>query len=203
MAFKKQNSGQSVSKSWFWMHTFDWPEQTLKIYMQYSMYFACHNDLCRAVLTNILGDIFLSFLPHLSLEEGIWEEWQVPKVAENLTFRCWHLIGWNKQTKFGAIFSLREWLVQRYAARLFGNDFLNFVSNFSLEVGNWVVYLWHQHISKMGYFKCTILFIMCNISFLSYYDIGCTMFREHIYCFADLCTCKNWCNKPIFWILFP
>ena len=34
------------------------------------------------------------------------------------------------------------------------------------------------HISKMGYFKCTILFNICTISFLSYYDIGCirTMF---------------------------
>ena len=53
------------------MHAFDWLEQTLKIYMQYSTYFACNNDLCRAVLTNLLGDIFLSFLPHLSLEEGI------------------------------------------------------------------------------------------------------------------------------------
>ena len=63
-------------KSWFWMHAFDidWPEQTLKIYMQYSMYFACNNDLCRAVLTNLIGDIFFSFLPHLSLEEGIWED---------------------------------------------------------------------------------------------------------------------------------
>jgi len=29
------------------------------------------NDLRSAVLTNLLGDIFLSFLPHLSLEEGI------------------------------------------------------------------------------------------------------------------------------------
>ena len=56
------------------MHAFDWPEQTLKIYMQYySMHFACNNDLqlCSAVLTNLLGDVFLSFLPHLSLEEGI------------------------------------------------------------------------------------------------------------------------------------
>ena len=61
-------------KSWFWMHAFDRPEQTLKIYMQYSTYFACNNDLCSAVLTNLLGDVFLSFLPDLSLEEGIWEE---------------------------------------------------------------------------------------------------------------------------------
>ena len=75
------------------MHAFDWPEQTLKIYMQYSTYFACNNDLCKAVLTNLLGDIFLSFLPHLSLEEGILEEKEVLKVAENLSFRCLHLIG--------------------------------------------------------------------------------------------------------------
>ena len=61
-------------KSWFWINAFDWPEQTLKIYMQYSTYFACNNDLCSAVLTNQLGDVFLSFLSHLSLEEGIWEE---------------------------------------------------------------------------------------------------------------------------------
>ena len=53
------------------MHAFDWPEQTLKIYIQYSTYFVCNNDLCSAVLTNLLGDVFLSFLPHLSLEEGI------------------------------------------------------------------------------------------------------------------------------------
>ena len=54
------------------MHAFDWPEQTLKIYMQNSTYFACNNDLCRAVLTNLHGDVFLSFLPDLSLEETNW-----------------------------------------------------------------------------------------------------------------------------------
>ena len=57
------------------MHAFDWPDQTLKIYMQDSTYFACKNDLCRAVLTNLL----LSFLPHFSLEKGIWEEWQLQR----------------------------------------------------------------------------------------------------------------------------
>ena len=31
----------------------------------------CNNDLCSALLTNLLGDLYLSFLPHLSLEEGI------------------------------------------------------------------------------------------------------------------------------------
>ena len=85
---------------------------------------------------------------------------------------------WLEQTdKLGAIFSLREWLVQSYGARLFGNIFNNFVSNFSLEGGNWLICLWQHHISKMGYCKCTILFNICTISFLSYYDIGCTMFR--------------------------
>ena len=57
------------------MHAFDWLEQTLKIYIQYSTCFACNNDLCSAVLTKLLklaiGDVFLSFLPHWSLEEGI------------------------------------------------------------------------------------------------------------------------------------
>ena len=64
---------------------------------------------------------------------------------------------WLEQT-VGAIFSLREWLVQSYGARLFGNTFLNFVSNFSLEGGKGVICLchWQHHISKMGYFKCTI-----------------------------------------------
>ena len=55
------------------MHAFDWPEQAPKIYMQNSTYFACNNNLRSAVLTNLLEDIFLSFLPHLqlSLEEVI------------------------------------------------------------------------------------------------------------------------------------
>ena len=70
-ALKKQSNGQSVPKILVLMHSFDWPEQTLKIHIQYCSYFACDNDLCRGVLTNLLGDIFLSFLPHLSLEEGI------------------------------------------------------------------------------------------------------------------------------------
>ena len=56
------------------MRAFDWPEQTLKIYTQYSTYLpvtmTCARS-ARAVLTNLLGDVFLSFLPHLSLEEGI------------------------------------------------------------------------------------------------------------------------------------
>ena len=40
-------------------------------YILYSSYFACNNDLCSAVLTNLLGDVFLSFLPHLSLERHL------------------------------------------------------------------------------------------------------------------------------------
>ena len=56
-------------KCWFWMHTFDWPEQTLKIYMQYSTYFACNNDLCSSVLTNLLGD---ACIPQLFATFGHW-----------------------------------------------------------------------------------------------------------------------------------
>ena len=51
------------------------PKHPISMIFWYSTYFACNNDLCRAaaVLTNLLGDIliFLSFLPDLSLEEGI------------------------------------------------------------------------------------------------------------------------------------
>ena len=70
-AFKKQNNGQSVPKSGFLMHAFDWPEQTLKSYMQYSTYFACNDDLRSARQTYLGTYIFLGFLPHLSVEEGI------------------------------------------------------------------------------------------------------------------------------------
>ena len=42
----------------------------------------------------------------------------------------------------------------------------------AFEGGNWVICLWQHYISTMGYFKCTILFNICTISFLSYYDIG-------------------------------
>ena len=69
---RSKNVAKVSPKSWFWMQAC-WSEQTLKIYIQYSTYFACNNGLCSAVLTNLLGDVFLNFLPHLSLEEGIWE----------------------------------------------------------------------------------------------------------------------------------
>ena len=47
------------------MHAFDWPEQTLQIYIQYSTYFACNNDLCSAVLTNLLNDLCSAVLTNL------------------------------------------------------------------------------------------------------------------------------------------
>ena len=31
---RSENMAKVYPKSWFWMHAFDWPEQTLKIYMQ-------------------------------------------------------------------------------------------------------------------------------------------------------------------------
>ena len=65
-AFKKQNYGQSVPKilvlnACIWLAKI----YTLKIYMQYSTYFACYNDLCSAVLTNLLGDIYSSAFCHI------------------------------------------------------------------------------------------------------------------------------------------
>ena len=49
--WRSKTMAKVFPKSWFWMHAFDWPEQTLKIHIQYSTYFACNNDLCRGVLT--------------------------------------------------------------------------------------------------------------------------------------------------------
>ena len=79
---------------------------------------------------------------------------------------------WLHQTvKIGCIYlhiSLWEWLVQSYAARsrLVRTYSSTLCQNWALEnSGNWVLCLWHQHISKMGYFKCTILFNFCTISF--------------------------------------
>ena len=56
-------------KSWFWMHAFDWPEQTLKIYIQYSTYFACNNDLyncavlCWQTYLGMYSSAFATFEP--------------------------------------------------------------------------------------------------------------------------------------------
>ena len=63
----------------------------------------------------------------------------------------------------------------------------------------------------MGYFKCTILFNMCTISFLSdnYYDINWLypvyITYVYVYGFADFCTRKFQIGvmKLIFWILVP
>ena len=106
---------------------------------------------------------------------------------------------WREQTdKLGSIFFLRTWLVQSYSygARLFGNTFLNFVSNFSLEGGNWVICLWQQFL-KWGILNVPF----CSIFVPFYFYLIMTLVvlcLDNIYLwfkFADLCTCKNWCNK--------
>ena len=51
-AFKKQNNGQTVPKTLV-LNACIWLAITLKIYMQYSTYFACNNDLCSPMLTNL------------------------------------------------------------------------------------------------------------------------------------------------------
>ena len=51
----------------------------------------------------------------------------------------------------------------------------------------------------MGYCKCTILFNICTISFLSYYDIGCTMFKYNILMVLLISAlAKIGATKPIF-----
>ena len=87
-------------KSAFWMHAFDWPERTLKIYTPYSMYFACHNDLrsAHAVLTNLLGDIpklFATFEP--------WRKYlrRVTSAKGSQKSEFWmivHVFDWLEQT---------------------------------------------------------------------------------------------------------
>ena len=51
----------------------------------------------------------------------------------------------------------------------------------------------------MGYFKCTILFNICTISFLSYYDIGCAMFNIFmVLLIFELGNFNIGATKPIF-----
>ena len=102
------------------MHAFDWPEQTLKTYIQYSTYFACNNDLCSAVLINLLGKYSSAFCHIWALKRHLR---RVTSAKGTQKFEFYMLaFDWlDKQTKLGAIFSLREWLVQSYGARLFGN----------------------------------------------------------------------------------
>ena len=83
------------------MHAFDWPEQTLKIYIQYSMYFACNNDLCSAVR---ISQLFATFEPcrrHLRRVRSA-------KGSQKSEFYML-AFDWLEQTiKIGAIFSLQE-----------------------------------------------------------------------------------------------
>ena len=70
-----QTMAKAYLKSWFWMHACDWPKQTVKIYMQYSTYFFCNNDLCRAMLQDYLGTHSWVFCQLWAWEKkGIWEE---------------------------------------------------------------------------------------------------------------------------------
>ena len=52
----------------------------------------------------------------------------------------------------------------------------------------------------MGYFKCTILFNICTITFLSCYDIGCTIdiFRYTFMVLLISALAKIGAMKPIF-----
>ena len=107
-AFKKQNNGQSVPKmlvlnACIWLARIN--TQDLH---QYSTFFACNNDLCRAMLKTYLGHIprlLATFEPHRRCLRRV----TIAKVAENLSFRCLHKFDWLEQTdKIGCnIFLLR------------------------------------------------------------------------------------------------
>ena len=87
---------------------------------------------------------------------------KVPNVAKKLGFRaCIWLAGANSQqwVQYFPYFHCKNDL----CGAILGNIFLNVVSNLSFGGGNWVLCLWYQPISKMGYFKCSILFNMCTI----------------------------------------
>ena len=120
------------------MHAFDWPEQTLKIYIQYSMYFACLRlvQCCADKPTwgcICIPQLFATFEPWRRHSRRVTSA----KGSQKSEFYML-AFDWLEQTdKIGAIFSLREWLVQSYGARLFGNTFFNFMSNFSVQGGNW------------------------------------------------------------------
>ena len=131
----------------------------------------------------------------------------MPKVAKNLSFRCLHLIGYISRTNrrnWVQYFPCKNDLCRAiYAARLFGNTFLNFVSNFSLEGSNWLVCLWQHHISKMGYFKCTILFNIKLIVPFHFYLImtlvvPCLHNMFMVLLFFALGNFKIGATKPIF-----
>ena len=104
-----------------------------------------------------------------------------------------------------AIFSLQEWLVQSYAARLFGNTFLNFVSNFSLEGGNWVICLWQHHISKMGILNVPFCSIFVPFHFYLVMTLVVPCLETYLWFCWSLNLQKNGRTalKPVFWILVP
>ena len=87
------------------MNAFDWPKQTVKFtYNTLSISpvtMTCAELCCKTTWGHIP-----QLLPTLGLEKVIREEEQVPNIAKNLGFRCLHLIGWNKQSKLGAVFSI-------------------------------------------------------------------------------------------------
>ena len=63
-AFEKIIKYQTALKFEFLEHASDWPED---FHHPTYAYFSCNRDLCRAMLPIYLGDIFLNYMPSLSL----------------------------------------------------------------------------------------------------------------------------------------
>ena len=164
----------------------------------------------KSYAARLLGDIFLSFLPNLGLKEHIWAEQKVLNVAKKLGFTaCIWLAGANSQkwVQYSPYFPARMTCVEPYC-QITWEHFPQLCVKLIFELwrSNWVLCLWHQPISKMGYFKCTILFNICTISFLSCYDSGCTITRSITYLWVFLISevVKIGATKPfLFGFWFP
>ena len=158
---------------------FDWPEQTLKIYIQYSTYFACNNDLCSAVLTNLVLGLYSSAAAFATFEPWRRHLRRVTSAKGSQKSEFYMVaFDWLEQTdKIGCnIFPARMSCAELWC-QIVWEHFPQLCVKFQPWRNNWLVCLWKHPISRMGYFKCTILFNDCTISVFSYYyyDIGCTM----------------------------
>ena len=82
-AFEERNKCQSYPKSWVLgcMHLIGQNKQST--FRQCTVYLPCNKDLhVQSNAAKLVGDIFLSFVPNLSLNyRGFWGEKKVPKLS--------------------------------------------------------------------------------------------------------------------------
>jgi hypothetical protein len=64
-AFEKVNKHQTVLKLDFEEHASDWVEEKVNFYPSYTYLFFLQQRFVQSYATNLLGDIFLNYLPTL------------------------------------------------------------------------------------------------------------------------------------------